>query len=292
MEENKLIIEYNNEAMEVFFEIVTPEKATEYLKLNHPNNRPLNKGRVAFLSNEMLKGKWHLNGDTICFSEEGYLIDGQTRLNACIHSGIAVGMLVVRCLSKEAMSTIDIGAARTMGNYFSIRGHKNAQTVSSMVNKYLKYKNQPILSSSTLTAVDAYSYSTNKVSNDEADAEYGKNPEFWQNMANYVDRIKKKKKMMSPSELGAVFGLLYLERGYDFAKVEDFFNQLTDPEKTRDKVMFLLRERLLVADEPGKGISPKHRTQLIRKAWDYYKVGNTNVRCLKWGDNEKALPFT
>ena len=68
---------------------VTPSQAGIWLKSN-PNNRSLSRSRVERLAGYMREGKFHQNGDTIRFDEDGALLDGQHRVGAHAAQGAAV----------------------------------------------------------------------------------------------------------------------------------------------------------------------------------------------------------
>ena len=63
--------------MTITQERITPEMAKEYLGMNTDNYRKLNNGRVLTYSADMKNGKWQMNGESIKFSENGALMDGQ-----------------------------------------------------------------------------------------------------------------------------------------------------------------------------------------------------------------------
>lgn len=65
---------------------VTPEMAAKLLEHNKWN-RPLNDLHVHRIKNQILKGKWQFNGDTIKVSADGDVLDGQHRLWAVISQG-------------------------------------------------------------------------------------------------------------------------------------------------------------------------------------------------------------
>lgn len=76
--------------------LVTPALAARWLEKNHPSNRPVAWRRVEAFANDMRMGAWKLTHQGICFDADGYLIDGQHRLQAVANADVAVLMLVVR----------------------------------------------------------------------------------------------------------------------------------------------------------------------------------------------------
>jgi hypothetical protein len=88
--------------------IVTPEMAQQWLD-NGGKNRKLSKLHVNRLAQEIVKGRWVFNGQTISFSAEGKLLDGQHRLNAVIQSGVTIPMSISFGVADErAFETYDV----------------------------------------------------------------------------------------------------------------------------------------------------------------------------------------
>lgn len=107
--------------VEATIEIVTPERAEEWLGKN-VHNRVTRDRVVAAYARDMVAGRWKLTGEAIKFSLKGVLLDGQHRLQAVIRSGQMVPMLVVRGLEGESQEVMDSGAGRTAGDALRLRG--------------------------------------------------------------------------------------------------------------------------------------------------------------------------
>lgn len=100
---------------------ITPEIATKLLE-NNLNNRPINLTRVKALAQDMLIGKWEVNGETIKIYEDGTLADGQHRLSACVMSGVPFQTYIVKNLHKEVLPTIDCGEKRSIVHGLKMKG--------------------------------------------------------------------------------------------------------------------------------------------------------------------------
>lgn len=84
-------------------EIITPDKAQKLLELNE-SNRPISKHTVDAYARDICNGNWTENSaNAIAISEDGYLQDGQHRLNAVIKAGIPVTMWVCYGCQKDAI---------------------------------------------------------------------------------------------------------------------------------------------------------------------------------------------
>lgn len=97
-----------SQGMQVTTETVTPLMAETWLKQN-VRNRSANQTRVATIAEDILAGRWVVNGDAIRFGADGTLYDGQHRLLAICKAGVAVESNVVRGLEPEARDLIDMG---------------------------------------------------------------------------------------------------------------------------------------------------------------------------------------
>lgn len=85
-------------------EVITPEKAAEYLQ-NNAYHRKVKKKKVAEYMKEMEDGNWKLNGKTITFDKNGRLLNGQHRLGAVVKAQVPLTTLVVRGVDPEVLET-------------------------------------------------------------------------------------------------------------------------------------------------------------------------------------------
>lgn len=119
---------------------VTPLMAAEWLGQN-VNNRNIRQARVHELMRELRAGRWQLNGETVKIGDDGSLRDGQHRLTAIVETGITAKMVVAFGIPEEAMTTIDVGAARTSSDMLRIDGSfSDPALVSALAIKALAYR--------------------------------------------------------------------------------------------------------------------------------------------------------
>jgi len=114
-------------------ETITPEKAREYLKANTDNYRKLQRHVVKRYADDILKGRWEVNGESICFNEAGVLLNGQHRLAAVILADREIQTVVVRGISKD-VSMYDVGSVRTIPQIASHEGIDCNPTISAAAN--------------------------------------------------------------------------------------------------------------------------------------------------------------
>lgn len=112
-------------------ELITPEIAKEYLTKVDPTlkNRPINKRYVDLYARDMKAGKWRITHQGIAFDKDGFLRDGQHRLNAIIKSNTPVIMVVSRGLEDNSYIGIDSGLKRNTKDILTLSGAYSDNTV-------------------------------------------------------------------------------------------------------------------------------------------------------------------
>jgi hypothetical protein len=118
---------------------VSPELAERWLSRN-PKNRNLRRAVVDAYARDMEAGRWHLNGETVKFTEDGHLCDGQHRLSAIIQSGATVPVVVVRGLSPDVMVTVDAGAKRSYSDALKLAGEENTSTLAAVARRAVMWE--------------------------------------------------------------------------------------------------------------------------------------------------------
>jgi hypothetical protein len=114
---------------------VTPGMAKEWLDTANIHNRKLRAGLVSAMTRDMLNGNFHFNGDSIRFSADGTLLDGQHRLTALVAAGVSAKMLIVEGLAPQTQDTIDRGAKRTYSDQLMLRGEENTSTLAAIARR-------------------------------------------------------------------------------------------------------------------------------------------------------------
>ena len=110
--------------LEVTKERIGPEKAEEYLDLNYQDNREHSPSKVSDLATEMRQGRFCISDSAICFSSDGFLINGQHRLRAIIQSDTVGTFIICREMPNSSMEVMDIGRRRTKADRITVMGTK------------------------------------------------------------------------------------------------------------------------------------------------------------------------
>lgn len=115
------VIEMSGKSPPLQVVTITPDMARGWLEMN-VSNRPVREMTIRKYVEAMKGGQWELNGETIKFSADGVLLDGQHRLRAIVQSGVSVPSYVVHGLPARVFDTIDTGANRSIGDLLALQG--------------------------------------------------------------------------------------------------------------------------------------------------------------------------
>ncbi len=115
-------------------EVISPARAQDMLTRLAPHQRPLNARRVDQYARDMAAGRWYPGNDAITIDADGWLVNGQHRLQAIIKAGKAVEEHVVYGVDPRAFATMDCGQARSIAQ--TLRVSNKAATVFGGLARY------------------------------------------------------------------------------------------------------------------------------------------------------------
>lgn len=105
-------------------EMITPEMAKAYISNVHPDQRRLRPNSVRAYAEIMKRGDWILVPDGIAFDTDGFLIQGNHRLNALIAANVTLPFNVTRNAPKMAYSVLDRGLIRSASDALGVERKK------------------------------------------------------------------------------------------------------------------------------------------------------------------------
>jgi len=120
-------------------EEITPERAAVYLKT--APNAIEDKKAIAKYAQDMRNGAWILNGQPIIFDQDGKLLDGVQRLNACIEANVPFNTMVARNVRADTLHTIDQHRRRSYQGVLESRGVRNPGKVVRTMSKLIRIEN-------------------------------------------------------------------------------------------------------------------------------------------------------
>lgn len=265
------ILQTNAHIMKIEFISVTPQKAKEFLEKNDMNRR-LIKRNVDFIANQMLAGKWIETGDTIKFSTDGTLIDGQHRLHAIIQSKKTYKLPICTGLNKKAFEVIDTGKSRAAKDVLSAHGIENPHVVAAVVNIILTIQKNGINNTISHTGhLMSYLRRTNE---EILTFTLESDPDELNDQTKFIKTGYKKFKFMPISTLGAMYFLMVKKAGVKAA--DYFFNKYFDGDGlAKSDPIYILRAQLMQQNSKAK-INKRDNLMWFLSAWNMYRA---NEKC-------------
>lgn len=260
---------------------ITPAMAAELLELNI-NNRPLKARTVAFYAEEIKKGRWLQNGDSIRFSRDGRLIDGQHRLSAIILADAPIVTDIKTGLDDEAFAVIDAGKNRTVADVVAIAGYKDSGVLSYAIKMIMAY-DCGTMAKGTKTVEKTQ----RKTPKDVLDWLEQKGDKVIIDCITSAKQYHKDfNKIMTPNYAG----FLYLFSRKNIHQAKDFFSMLSTGEnisKSKNSAIYLLRQKLInYSGVANSNMDVVNKYALIIKAWNFWREGR-EVGRLYWSTDEE-----
>lgn len=252
--------------MQVSVRRIDPDHARHLLTFN-THNRPISPARVRELTEQMRRGEWQANGDSIRLSRTNKLLDGQHRLHAIVASGTSHELVLVYDLDDEVFDTIDIGAKRKTSELVALHGHKNASTLSTVVRKFLTWQ---------ATGHPFSAAPEKRPSNVQILAEAEQNL-LLHRAASFSAGTSWLRRNLSPSETGFCYAA--------FATVDEdaantFLRMMEAPSEATPAVVHLLRDQLMETRASTRRMTAQHRVALTFKTWRLWRA-NKSVKFLR-----------
>ncbi len=238
---------------------VTPELAQFYLTFNRIN-RAVKQSSVDEFADEMLRGEWAENGESIKFSKTQSLLDGQHRLLAIIKAGVTLHLLVAFGLEDEARTKIDNGEARKATDTLSYQGlsHFAARIGGTAAHMLINHKHGIPLTSNI------------KRLNREVEAFYLDFPNF-KTSIEFVAALPRKG---TPITHGKAVVLHYLFAEKDVEQADAFIERLFSGDSlSRSSPIYHLREKLNESQRAGaRPYTTREQYHACIKAWNYVRA--------------------
>lgn len=245
--------------------LVTPEMAKEWLRAND-KNRNLRANVVIDFTRDMLNGAWEYNGETISFSWDGFLLDGQHRLTALVEAGktdpdVFIEVLVVFGLDPATQMTMDRGVKRSPADFLRLEGYENSPLLAAIAKKWWSWERG-----------DDKFKGNAKPTNAEYKQLLDTHGEI-KRSAEIALRVYKKFKFVPKSVVGTAY-CLFLQKNPN--RVPEFFSRLEDGANlSAGHPILVVRDRF--AAEYGNGRQTATWLQLgyLVRAWNAYVEDRT-----------------
>lgn len=250
----------------ITIERIYPETAKQMLRHNVGNRKFKSRHNVALA---IQNDEWSLNGATIVFAEDGRLLDGQHRLQACLKTGKPIDSVVVRGVETQSQVSMDSGAKRSVSDFLRMRGYGNVGVVSGIGYALLR--------------ADTYGLDS-AVSNNDVSRQFTTMQVLEFIEKAYPDRIEpvkawasslnKKYRGYRTSIIAAVLDAI--RDVADDDDVRGFVDQLRGTSVATGSVAVLQRRLYANALKDGKSLSQRYLAAITIKAWNDYAVGDSH----------------
>lgn len=200
---------------------LTVEMAEEIISKSAPedNYRALKQNVADMYARDMEEGKWLFCGNTLCFSKDGKLINGQHSCAAVIKSKKPQTFVVVMGLEPEAALVMDIGFKRSIEDYLKRQAKAYEKGATAIVKQVESFKKTDKCMGHSAAYIDGRNTKIVDI--------YTEDEDWFNKAAKYGKEINKSSgKALKPTEVGAIYYYLIRELGIDRNKVEDFFFRL------------------------------------------------------------------
>jgi ribosomal protein S4 len=246
---------------------VSPTSAEEIINKSDSifSNRKSREASYKLYAQDMAKGEWKTNGETIKFSDDGALLDGRNRLCAVTLGKKNIDFIAIGNIDRSVVDTIDIGMKRTLEHVLKMQGYSYETGSAAIVKTKLELDSRQMsqgaseaaLNISRLNAVHEYE---NNIDKYNKASEYGK--DIWTISHKALNR----------PEVGALYMHLTETLKWDCEVVKEFFNKLATPaEKT---IFFTTYDKL----NNKKVCRGKERFKEYIICWNSYITGKKTQR--------------
>ena len=260
---------------------ITPQVAQKYLSHN-TQNRKESPRNVNFLVDQMKKGLFLENGESIVFDVNNNLTDGQHRLMAILKSGIPYHIPVVRGVQKNTMATYDTGKNRSSIDILNLNGFKNATNLSALVKLIYKYETKKSKASGEITK------NRNEGLTNQQVLDFCLQNNDWlqglmRNSANLYQKVKTR--VLGVSNLSFI---AYIIGGREpNEQVYDFMKNIYGITRTEGTATSYLYSRLYNSKINKEPLNFYWTLGMSLKAWNYFIDGNPSVRFFKFSIDQE-----
>lgn len=262
--------------METTYRVITPAQAETMLQ-NMIENRPCRKSVVQRYAQDMRDGRWLGTGETIKFTDDGQLVDGQHRLRAVVATGLPTEFCVAHGVSSEAFIAIDSGFKRTPGDVLKSGGTANATIVAGGARVILMYERW----------LEAYTVPTSSMVSTPMIVDC---VQRYPELTDWAESLRPSLNRRVPKGLApsACLAVRVLTSRVGSSSSETFFDKLmTGVDLVEGDVVLALRNRLQTLNFTS---SQWHTVRVLAKAWNVYAVARVRVFRMP-ADAEPMAPF-
>ena len=256
---------------------LTPAMATKLLEANNLN-RHLSQPHVDRIAQQIIKGKWRFNGDTIKIAVNADVLDGQHRLWACIIADISIDTVVIDNIEPDAFATIDtIRKPRSGADILSLCGLDRHRTIVSAALAWLLRWQRD--------AFPAVRAPKNRIENSDIEDAYEAHPA----MVEAAERARHLRGVM-PISIAAFLYYVFSNKNQELA--DKFVDAMENPAgMSVSHPFFQYRTWLLELKKQPRRADPVIVVAHAIKAWNAAQKGKKPKNIYWRGQGAGAEPF-
>ena len=243
--------------------IITPGYAKELLEKTQAAgilNRKASPRTVDIYANEMKRGNWKLNSESIKIDENGFILDGQHRLMACAQSGCSFQSVVNYGVARDTFDTIDCGRIRTGTQVLQMSGVQYHTVITGIVNGISEFRSYGHLA-----------IKERRLTPSAVLEEYNSRPADYDEAARIAMKAVCESHAMTPKSVGTLYFALVHDVGAPKAKAEKFFMEINSFDTAENPVIEKMRRWNLANKD--KRISEKLRAAYVIRSWNAFVSG-------------------
>ena len=259
---------------------ITPERAAKLLESN-THNRGDKEKKVNQYAQDMLNGKWRLNGEAIKISKSGFIADGQNRLMACVKAGVAFETLIVFNVDDEAQEVMDTGAARSLNDVLKLREEAYSSNLSGAIRLSWRWDSELLMSKVSPTTSQALEWLRD-------------NPRVREYVVSHWYQPIRKRTGTGLQIPPAVLSSFFYKTHPILPEEANFFHdELAYQDKTgRAHPINVYRARIQNVESQGEAVSDVDHLAYVIKAWNAFLKGEApnQIRWKRGGAAPEAFP--
>lgn len=287
--------------MKVKIEKINKQKAIELLN-NNTENRQVYHNLVPFLVNQMTKGLWKQNGESIIIDKNGKIKDGQHRLMAIVDADFSDFFVIAYDVDPNVFDTIDTGKSRGLKDILKINGYKNEGHLAGTISSIFSVENEnPMFSQNTRSGslkVDnkrAFGHRHDKIvrGNNERFAFFKKHEQYVNSIRSESESLygKQNIKLMGPTVISSMVHRLRAFKTGKCNQITEFMEEVIGYNSENGSAPNFLYKRLL-EQKTKKEVkySSRYINIIFAKAWNDYQIG-AKIRMYQIKNNSEAPPI-
>jgi hypothetical protein len=248
--------------------IITPGFAKELLERTQAAgvlNRKASSRTIDIYANEMKRGNWKLNSESIKLDENGFILDGQHRLMACVQSGCTFQTVVNFGVARDTFDTIDCGRIRTGTQVLQMSGVQYHTVITGIINGLSEFRSYGHLA-----------IKDRRLTPSAVLEEYNSRPADYDEAARIAMRAVGESHSMTPKTVGTLYFALVNDVGASKGKAENFFMAINSFDTASNQAIEKMR-RWNLANKDRK-VSDKLRIAYVIRSWNAFIKGSKAPR--------------